>query len=132
MLPKRHRLKRNADIRRAYRQGERRHHPLLALYAAPRQQLGNSPSEARPPSRFAVSISRRVGNAVVRNRGKRLVREAVRAHLAAVESGWDCLFVARSALAGATYVEVEAAVCRLFQQADLLGPGSEAHQPPTS
>jgi len=119
MLPKRHRLKHSAEIRRVYRQGQRRHHPLLTLYAA-RAATG----AAAQPSRFAVSINRRVGNAVVRNRGKRLVREAIRAHLEAIEPGWDCLFVARSGLAGATYVEVEAAVCRVLDQAALLTPGA--------
>lgn len=117
MLPKRHRLKHSAEIRHVYRQGQRRRHPLLTLYAA-RAESG----AAAQPSRFAVSISRRVGNAVVRNRGKRLVREAIRAHLEAIEPGWDCLFVARSGLAGATYAEVEAAVCRLLDQAALLTP----------
>jgi len=119
MLPKRHRLKHSAEIRRVYRQGQRRHHPLLILYAA-RAATG----AAAQPSRFAISISRRVGNAVVRNRGKRLVREAIRAHLEAIEPGWDCLFVARSGLAGAAYAEVEAAVCRLLDQAALLTPGA--------
>jgi ribonuclease P protein component len=121
MLPKRHRLRRNADIRRVYRQGKRRHHPLLKLYAA--RVAGPEPASAQP-SRFAVSISRRVGNAVVRNRSKRLVREALRAHMPAIEPGWDCLFVARSRLAGATYAEVEAAVRQLLGQAKILTPGA--------
>ena len=123
MLPKRHRLKHSAEIRRVYRQGQRRHHPLLILYAARAAARAESGAAAQP-SRFAISISRRVGNAVVRNRGKRLVREAIRAHLEAIEPGWDCLFVARSGLAGAAYAEVEAAVCRLLDQAALLTPGA--------
>lgn len=126
MLPKRHRLKHSAEIRRVYRQGQRRHHPLLTLYAtrAATRAAAGAETGAAQPSRFAVSINRRVGNAVVRNRGKRLVREAIRAHLEAIEPGWDCLFVARSGLAGATYAEVEAAVCRLLGQAAVLTPGT--------
>ena len=119
MLPKRHRLKRDADIRRLYRQGERRRHPLLTLYVAPTALAAGGP-DRMSDSRFAVSASRRVGNAVVRNRCKRLVREAIRAHLASVEPGWDCLFVVRAALTGAPYIRVEAAVCHLFSQAGLL------------
>ena len=115
MLPKRHRLKRSADIRRVYRQGQRHRHPLLTLYAA---RAGSNGVDR--PSRFAVSAGRRVGNAVVRNRGKRLVREALRAHLPALAPGWDCLLAARPALAGATYAEVEEAVCTLLRRVNLL------------
>lgn len=127
MLPQRHRLKRSTDIRRVYRRGQRWHHPLLTFYAVRATGRSDSATGGIPPSRFAVSVSRRVGNAVVRNRSKRLVREAIRAYLPAIEAGWDCLFVARAGLADATFTEVEAALCQLFGQASLISSGNGSH-----
>ena len=111
MLPRRHRLRRSADIRRVRQRGRRWHHPLLLLFTATNNQ---------EVSRFTVSASRRVGNAVVRNRSKRRTREAIRRHLADVEPGWDCLFTVRETLPAADFDEIDGAVCQLLARAGLL------------
>ncbi|MDX1662185.1 MAG: ribonuclease P protein component [Candidatus Promineifilaceae bacterium] len=111
MLPQAHRLRRSEEIRQVRREGNRWQHPLLTLYTRPTGQQS---------SRIAISVSRRVGNAVVRNRCKRRVREVVRQQLPQINCGWDCLFIARDRLAGAPYAEVEAAVKQLLQRASLL------------
>jgi len=71
-------------------------------------------------SRFAFVASRRVGNAVVRNRVKRLLREAVRGHLDEIQPGWDCIWIARPQLSRASFAEVETAVLQLLKQSKLL------------
>lgn len=114
MLPKEYRLRRSADIRRVRRHGQRWQHPLLLLFAAPAD---------RDVSRFAVSVSKKVGTAIVRNRSKRRIREAIRRRLDDVRPGWDCLLVVRATLPEASFEEVEAAVCQLLSQADLLNEG---------
>lgn len=101
------------------RHGRRVNHPLVILVTHANQ---NAAGEA---SRFAVSASRRVGKAAVRNRAKRLVREAIRLNLHRIKAGWDCVFITRPAISGATYGEVEAAVLQLFARAGLLRPGSQ-------
>ena len=80
----------------------------------------DSDSIAAPPTRFAFTASRRVGKAVARNRGKRLLREAVRKQLGRIEPGWDCLFIAREATPTADFSAVEAAVSQLLVRASLL------------
>ena len=69
-------------------------------------------------SRFGFSVGRRVGEAVVRNRVKRLLREIMRA--ASLQKGWDIIFIARSRTAGVNYAGLAAAVEDLLSRASLL------------
>jgi ribonuclease P protein component len=110
-MQRRFRLQRPADFEQLRKNGRRWNHPL-ALLIVYQTQL--------PTNRFAFSASKRVGNAVARNRAKRLLREAVRTHLKAVSPGWDFLFVARSATAETTFAEVEEAVLQLLKRANVL------------
>lgn len=64
--------------------------------------------------------SRRVGQAVERNRAKRLLREVVRHHLDEIAIGWDCIFIARERTTKASMAEVEAAVLNLMTRAGLV------------
>jgi len=111
MLPKPYRLRRSADIRHVRHHGRRWHHPLLLLFTVANNQ---------DTSRFAISVSKRVGNAVVRNRARRRVREALRSRLSQLNPGWDCLFIVRDRLPAASYSEIENAVCQLLTQAGIL------------
>jgi len=69
-------------------------------------------------SRYGLSVGRRVGGAVVRNRVKRRLREILR--LAPLEPGWDIIFIARSPAAGAEFASLEKSVQGLLSQAGLL------------
>ena len=71
-------------------------------------------------SRYGISVSKRLGKAVTRNRVKRLLREILR--LAPLEPGWDIIFIARPTAAKADYASLEKSVGDLLSRAQLLRP----------
>lgn len=108
---RRFRLRRSADFESLRRDGQRWHHPLAILVINP---------NGRPISRFGFSASRHIGKATVRNRVRRILREAVRKKIDAIQPGWDCLFVARPGAVEADYHEIESAVTQLLCRANVL------------
>jgi ribonuclease P protein component len=68
-------------------------------------------------SRFGFMVSRRIGNAVVRNKVKRRLREAVR--LTPVKAGWDAVFIARRGTERAGYHELKQAADNLLRRVHL-------------
>ena len=111
MLQSHHRLRRSADLERVRQEGGTWRHPLIVYLACKNEQ---------DASRFAFVASRRVGNAVQRNRARRLMREAVRKHLDDIQPGWDCILIARQSILQTNFVEVETAVLQLLNRAKLL------------
>ena len=99
MLSKQNRLTKTREIERVMKMGRSFGTPLLGVKAL---------ASENPTTRIAVvaglSASKR---AVLRNRAKRLIREALRKNLRAVVSGADVVVTARAAIVGKTYEEVE-------------------------
>jgi ribonuclease P protein component len=87
---KRGRLSRSAEFDRVFRQGRSHANRVLVLYGFPRADE-NPPA----PPRLGLSVSRRVGGAVDRNRVKRLLREAFEQESARLPGGLDVVIVAR-------------------------------------
>lgn len=73
--------------------------------------------ERTPPIRRAGFIaSRRIGNAVVRNRAKRLMRELFRLHQDLLPIACDVVMVARPHIAGTRLPELEERYCRMLRK----------------
>jgi ribonuclease P protein component len=86
--PKRGRLSRSAEFERVYRQGRSVGNRFLVLYTFPRAGAADGP-------RLGLSVSRKVGGAVDRNRVKRLLREAFASETERVPADRDVVVVAR-------------------------------------
>jgi len=117
--PARGRLSRSAEFERVYRQGRSIANRHLVLYTFP------NPSAQRP--RLGVSVSRKVGGAVQRNRVKRLLREAFAQAEGGLKAGQDVVVVARPAAGELAEREglagVEESLAELIAKAG-LGVGS--------
>jgi ribonuclease P protein component len=107
------RLRANADFVRVRREGHAWSHPLLVLHAAP----GGG---ALGQSRVGVTVGRWAGGAVVRNRARRRVREAVRLRYDEIERGWDLVFVVRATVTEASFDAIAGAVSAVLARARLL------------
>ena len=70
-------------------------------------------------SRFAFVVSKRIGNAVVRNRVKRRLREVVRSR--PLTGGWDAVFIARRGIERASFREVNRAAWNLLRRSRIAG-----------
>jgi ribonuclease P protein component len=108
------RLRSAAEFARARERAPRAWaHPVLLLYAAPNDL---------PHTRVGITVSRRVGKAVVRNRVRRRIREAARLVLPRLKGGYDLVIIARPASASAEWPALKAAVEDTLLRAALLSP----------
>ena len=111
------RLRSSASFQRVRRTGKRRQGRFVTLlFARAAQANGVDPA----PARVGFSVSKRVGDAVTRNRVKRRLREVVRRRLWQVAPGWDMILTARPEAASADYTALRTDVEMLFTQARVL------------
>ena len=77
----------NRDFRRIYAKGKSYVSPLVVTYVL--KNRGNT-------LRVGITTSKKTGNAVKRNRSRRIIREAVRQLVPGIRTGYDLVFVARA------------------------------------
>ena len=101
---------RNGEFSRAYTRGKCYVTPQLVLYVL-KKRNGHT--------RVGLTATKKVGNAVKRNRARRVMREAIRQQLDYDVGKYDLVFVARALTPTLKTQQVSKAVARLFKQAGL-------------
>lgn len=97
-------LKKNKDFQTVYRQGKSYANKYLVLYIMENQTEKN---------RIGISVSKKVGNSVVRHHLTRLIRESYRLQEECFQRGYDLVVIARQSAKDVTYKEMESALIHL-------------------
>lgn len=104
-------LGKNPEFQKVYKSGRSRANKYLVMYVL-RGESG--------PSRYGFSVSKKVGNSVVRHRITRLLRESVRKNDALVKGGNRIVIVARASIKKKNFEDVDGAVFHLLKLHGLL------------
>lgn len=97
-------LKKNRDFQNVYKKGKSYANRYLVMYVLKNETDRN---------RLGISVSKKVGNSVIRHHVTRLIRESYRLHEDVFNSGLDIVVIARSTAKDISYREVESALLHL-------------------
>lgn len=97
-------LKKNKDFRNVYKNGTSYANKYLVMYVLENQAGKN---------RLGISVSKKVGNSIVRHRLTRLIREGYRLQEDRYRCGLDIVVIARTGAKGKNYYEIESAMLHL-------------------
>ena len=108
-IPRERRIRKRADFQAVYHRGVRLGCRLFTVFVLATGSGG--------PSRMGLTATRKIGNAVARNRCKRVLREAVRKHWDLLPSSVDLVLNARHGLEAAKAGDVETEIVRMLRKA---------------
>jgi len=94
----------NLEIRRVYEKGRSKADSNIVLYVL---------ENGRETSRLAISVSKKIGNSVVRHRVKRIIKEAYRLQQHRFEPGYDYVVIARAAAKNKMSTDMEKSLLSL-------------------
>lgn len=109
-------LKKNRQFQEVYRNGVSRANKYLIMYVLENHQAVNY---------LGISVSKKVGNSVVRHRVKRLVKESYRLHEDIFNSGLNIVITARASAASIPYEKMESAVLHLGKLHGIVNAGGQ-------
>lgn len=97
-------IKKNSEFVRVYRRGKSYANKFLVMYV-----MKNDLNE----NRYGITVSRKVGNSVVRHRVTRLIRESIRLNEKQFDRGFDIVIVARNTAKSKNYFDIRSAFLHL-------------------
>ncbi len=110
-MNRRYRLTRSEDFSQLKRDGETVSNRLFKVVMRP---------NGTPTSRFGIITGKSIGNAVTRNRCKRLMRASIQSLCNSLEQGWDLIIIVRQAAVQADYQTTRNGLNDLLLRAGML------------
>ena len=107
-------LKKNRDFQKVYRKGKSYANKYLVMYV-----LENGTSQ----NRLGISVSKKVGNSIVRHRLTRLIRESYRLQEERFRCGLDIIVIARIGAKGKNYKDIVGAMLHLGHLHEIIDEG---------
>ena len=104
-LPREWRLVRRSEFEAVYREGRRRSSATFLIFLR---------ANGLPRNRFGMSVKKALGNAVVRNRIRRRIREVLRLHREEILPGWDVVIHPSRSVATLEFTKLEAELLALL------------------
>lgn len=112
MLSNQYRLRESEDFQKVFQQGKSVANRQFVVYVHSKEGQGQL--------RIGISVSKKIGKAVVRNRVKRLIREAMRHLLPQLTWSGDLIIIARTPLADMEFHELQSSLIHCLKKAKLL------------
>ena len=104
-------LRKNNQFRYVYNRGKSIANKHLVMYLMPNDKSYNQ---------LGLSVSKKVGNSVIRSRVTRLIREAYRIKEDKIKTGYDIIFIARASCADAGFHDIAPSVMHLIKKHHML------------
>lgn len=111
MLSKFQSLKKNREFQSVYRSGLSKVNRCFVMIVL---------KNGLPYNRVGISVSKKVGNSIIRHRVTRVIREIMRLHWEDVRQGYDIVIVARKSAGDSVYKKYESAILHLLKQHHLF------------
>lgn len=108
------RVKKNSHFRYIYNRGKSISNASLVMYTN---------RNNKPINRIGISVSKKIGNSVVRNRVKRLIKESYRNNKDRFIKGYDIIYIARIGTSKLKYIDIEKSIFNLAKRGGILKEG---------
>lgn len=104
-------LNRNGMFQRLYSKGTSSSDRNIVIYLLPNRQKIN---------RLGITVSKKTGKAVLRNRIKRLIKESYRLNEKSIKAGYDIVIVARRNIINVSYWDISTSLVKLMDKLGML------------
>ena len=109
-MNKENRLRKNTEFNRVYKFGKNYWNRNLVIYVCKRENESD-------PTRIGYTITKKIGNAVMRNKIRRRMKEIIRLNFHKIESGYDIIIIPKRNIVDLSYQDLESSMIHIMSLA---------------